>query len=98
MNRSKDKAESFVWSDCKFEDVAHVKERQQLGITLTDYRSKRWRFLFTDVEALVLAEPVYCTRSSHSTHRGKKRIALSDDDGEVLAFCYGSVQLHEEKV
>lgn len=96
MKQTKDKAESFVWSDCQFKDVAHDREKRQLWITLNDYRSKRWRFLFSDIEELTLADPIFCVRSTHTTKAGKKRIVLYDDDNEpALEFCYSTVERHE---
>lgn len=87
----KDEAESFVWSDCEFEEVAHSAEEQQLTITLTDFRSERWSFVFLGIERLTITEPIYCIRSSHSKQEGKKHIALYDDDQAVIAFRYSGV-------
>lgn len=92
-----DVAESFIWADGEFQNVSFSKEKEELTLDFTDYRSNHFRFIFYNVNDLVVADPVYCIRSKHSTDAGKRKLALFDDDGAVISFRYVSVQQHETK-
>ena len=93
--RKKDAAESFTWSDGRFDRVSLSNEGRELTIDFTDYCSNRFHFTFFGVDQFVRADPVYCIRSSHSTDAGKKKLELYDDDGVVVSFRYDTVQQHE---
>ncbi len=95
--RNNDAAESFIWSDGEFQNVSFSKEKEELTIDFTDYCSNRFRFIFSNVDDLVVKDPVYCIHSTHSLVARKKQLALSDDDGVVITFRYASVQQHEMK-
>jgi hypothetical protein len=93
--RQKDAAESFIWTDGKFEDVSYSEMKREVTIDYIDYCSNRSCFTFLGVDRFVMTDPVYCIRSSHKTDAGKKRLELSDDDGVVVSFRYDTVQQHE---
>lgn len=93
--QSEEAAESFIWSDGKFLEVVHSEEKKELRIVFTDYCDKRFRFLFSSVAEVAIADAVYCVKADHSTASGKKQISFHDDDGIVLSFRYSSVARHE---
>ena len=90
--QKKNVAESFTWTDGKFESIDFSDERRELRIDFTDYCSNRYRFIFCDVDELVVSDPVYCIHSSHPHEAGKKKLVLKDDDGIVISFRYATVQ------
>jgi hypothetical protein len=90
--QKKDAAESFIWSDGRFESVSLSDGSSELTIDYTDYCSNRFRFRFQGVAELVVSDPVYCIRSSHQHEAGKKKLVLYDDDRIVISFRYDGVQ------
>jgi hypothetical protein len=94
--RQKDAAELFIWTDGKFEDVSYSETKREVAIDYTDYCSNRSRFTFFGCDQFVMTDPVYCIHASHTKVGDKRKLELSDDDGVVVAFCYDTVQQHEQ--